>query len=177
MTADQLATVRSSQLGFVFQNFNLLPRATALENIELPLLCDRGNNWTSRTASERARECLRLVGLEDRANHFPNQLSGGQQQRVAIARALANRPRLILADEPTGNLDGITSLEILSLLQQLHADGITILMVTHEFENSCYGTRRLVLRDGMLTKDEVIQQRLSAAVDLENARAAETLKL
>jgi putative ABC transport system ATP-binding protein len=150
LSANQLAELRNRTLGFVFQNYVLLPRTSALENVQLPLL------YAGVQRSElkrRAAEALRRVGLADRLRHRPNELSGGQQQRVAIARAIVNRPRVILADEPTGNLDSRTSLEIIALFQQLGAQGMTILYVTHEPDIAAYASRVLVVRDGWLESD------------------------
>jgi putative ABC transport system ATP-binding protein len=146
----QLAEVRNRVLGFVFQSFNLLTRTSALENVELPLLY-QGASTKDRHA--RARASLARVGLADREGHHPNQLSGGQQQRVAIARALVGRPRVILADEPTGNLDSRTSLEVMALFQELGAQGITIVLVTHEAEVATFASRVVVVKDGKLLSD------------------------
>ena len=159
LSRDELAAVRSRRLGFVFQGFNLLPRVTALENVELPLL------YTALSAAERhrlARARLAQVGLEGREAHHPNQLSGGQLQRVAIARALVNQPALILADEPTGNLDTRTSVEILAILQQLNRDGITVVLVTHEPDIARYASRVLMFRDGRVRTDDRIDRPVSA---------------
>jgi len=147
---DALAAIRNRTIGFVFQNFNLLPRTTALENVELPLLY-AGLHGAERHA--RAREALGRVGLTDWAHHHPNQLSGGQQQRVAIARALVNRPHLLLADEPTGNLDSRTSAEVMALLQELGRGGITVVLVTHEADIAEYSSRVIVMRDGQVRSD------------------------
>ena len=147
---DALAAIRNRTIGFVFQNFNLLPRTTALENVELPLLY-AGLNGAERHA--RAREALGRVGLTDWAHHHPNQLSGGQQQRVAIARALVNRPHLLLADEPTGNLDSRTSVEVMALFQELGRAGITVVLVTHEPDIAQYASRVVVMRDGKVLSD------------------------
>ena len=148
---DRLAVARNHTVGFVFQNFNLLARTSALENVELPLLY-AGVSTAER--HRRAREALERVGLGDRADHHPNQMSGGQQQRVAIARALVNRPRVILADEPTGNLDSRTSTEVMALFQELGAAGITVVLVTHEPDISEYAGRIVVMRDGRVLSDE-----------------------
>jgi putative ABC transport system ATP-binding protein len=161
LSREQLAAVRNSKIGFVFQQFNLLARTTAIENIELPLLYGKG---TSRGRRERARARLAEVGLADRGDHHPSQLSGGQQQRVAIARALVNDPAVILADEPTGNLDTRTSTEILALLQRLNRDGLTIVLVTHEPDIATFAGRHLVFRDGRLMKDERGRAEDAAAV-------------
>ena len=149
---DRIAEIRNAKIGFVFQSFNLLPRTTALENVELPLLYRRAT-YSSRAIREQAMEALSRVGLQDRMDHVPSQLSGGQQQRVAIARALVNRPSLILADEPTGNLDTEMSLEIMSLFQELHGSGITIVMVTHEADIAAHTRRKISFRDGRLISD------------------------
>jgi putative ABC transport system ATP-binding protein len=151
LSNDELARIRNQRLGFVFQSFNLLARTSALENVELPLLY-AGVATAERHA--RAREALARVGLADREDHHPNQMSGGQQQRVAIARALVNRPRVILADEPTGNLDSRTSTEVMALFQELGAAGITVVLVTHEPDISEYAGRIVVMRDGRVLSDE-----------------------
>lgn len=150
---EELAAIRNKQIGFVFQGFNLLPRTTAAENVEVPLLYSRPPlSATDRKA--RALEALESLGLSDRAEHHPSQLSGGQQQRVAIARALVNKPSLILADEPTGNLDTKTSAEVMRLLQELReSSGITIVLITHEAEIAAYGTRIIAVRDGLIVSD------------------------
>jgi putative ABC transport system ATP-binding protein len=150
LSRDALAAIRNEKLGFVFQTFNLLPRMTAIENVELPLLY---GTTIARERHERALARLREVGLESRATHRPSQLSGGQQQRVAIARALVNEPRLILADEPTGNLDTRTSVEIMAILQRLNHRGITVVLVTHEDDIAKYASRIVVFRDGRLRSD------------------------
>ena len=151
LSRDELATVRNAKIGFVFQQFNLLPRTSALENVELPLLYGGG---VPRERRDRARARLAEVGLADREHHHPSQLSGGQQQRVAVARALVNDPAVILADEPTGNLDTRTSAEIMALLQRLNRDGLTIVLVTHEPDIATFAGRRLVFRDGRLIGDQ-----------------------
>ena len=155
---DRLAQVRNQMLGFVFQNFHLLPRTTALENVELPLLYDReGLSW--KQIHNLAKDALDIVGLADRLDHTPNELSGGQQQRVAIARALVSKPKLLLADEPTGNLDSRTSLEIIELFQRLNRDGLTIIMVTHEPDVARFSERIVTLRDGLIRSDKKIEPR------------------
>ena len=152
LSPDEWAYIRNHKIGFVFQGFNLLPRTTALENVELPMMY---NGLHGKGRRQRALEVLALVGLEDRMHHLPNQLSGGQQQRVAVARALVNRPALILADEPTGNLDSKTSAEIMELFQSLNAkEGITIVLVTHEADIAAYSKRQIHFRDGLVTSDE-----------------------
>jgi putative ABC transport system ATP-binding protein len=150
MDRNQLARVRNRTLGFVFQSFNLLSRTTALENVELPMLYA---GVSGRERHQRAREALDKVGLGDRLHHHPNQMSGGQQQRVAIARALVTRPRLMVADEPTGNLDSRTSVEIMALFQELGRGGITLLLVTHEPDIARYASRVVVMRDGLVQSD------------------------
>ena len=153
---DQWAYIRNKRIGFVFQGFNLLSRTTALENVELPMMY---NGFAGRERHQRAIEVLSLVGLDKRLDHTPNQLSGGQQQRVAIARALVNRPPLILADEPTGNLDSATSNEIMALFQQLNTgQGITIILVTHEADIAAYARRQIIFRDGLVISDRVSEQ-------------------
>jgi putative ABC transport system ATP-binding protein len=154
-----LAILRGRQLGFIFQSYNLLPRATALENVIMPMMYQRQNRVEVRERRDRAMASLESVGLADRAHHLPNQLSGGQQQRVAIARALINDPILILADEPTGNLDTHSSLEIIQLLHGLNARGRTIVMVTHEPDIAHYAGRILLIRDGILASDRKNGQR------------------
>ncbi len=152
MNRDQLAGLRNKKLGFVFQTFNLLPRTTALENVELPLLY---NGATAKERHARAESRLRQVGLHGREQHHPNQLSGGQQQRVAIARALINDPAILLADEPTGNLDSRTSVEIMAIFQRLNREnGITVILVTHEADVAAYTSRMIHFRDGRIVKDE-----------------------
>ncbi len=151
MNDDELAHIRNKEIGFVFQTFNLLPRATALHNVELPLIY---NGTRSESRIKKAKEALDLVDLGDRITHKPNQLSGGQRQRVAIARALVNKPSLILADEPTGNLDTATGVEIMELLSRLHKEGNTVIIVTHERDIASYADRIVFIRDGMIEKDE-----------------------
>ncbi len=156
----QLAGIRNRKIGFVFQGFNLLSRTTALENTELPTLYARLDKAERRA---RAVESLRLVGLADRTDHFPSQLSGGQQQRVAIARALVNRPSILLADEPTGNLDSRTSVEVMEIFQALNDKGLTIILVTHETDIANFARRSIVFRDGTIRRDESISRRSFAA--------------
>jgi putative ABC transport system ATP-binding protein len=160
----QLAGIRNRKIGFVFQGFNLLARTTALENTELPTLYSRVDKAERH---RRAMEALTMVGLGDRTGHFPSQLSGGQQQRVAIARALVNRPSILLADEPTGNLDSRTSVEVMEIFQLLNDKGLTIILVTHEHDISQFAKRSIVFRDGKIKRDEAIP---------DPARAAEVLK-
>ncbi|MDR0196519.1 MAG: ABC transporter ATP-binding protein [Myroides sp.] len=147
---DQLAEIRNKSIGFVFQTFNLLPRTTALDNVALPMVY-AGNSKSER--DERAKEVLDQVGLSDRMDHHPNQLSGGQRQRVAVARALVNRPAIILADEPTGNLDTKTSIEIMHLFDEIHASGNTVILVTHEEDIAEHAHRIIRLRDGVIESD------------------------
>jgi putative ABC transport system ATP-binding protein len=163
---DDLAGIRNRKIGFVFQGFNLLARTSALDNVELPLLYDA----TARAGAERrrrARAALAAVGLADRADHHPSQLSGGQQQRVAIARALVNNPSIVLADEPTGNLDSRTSVEVMDIFQRLNGEhGITIVLVTHESDIAEYGTRIIGFRDGRVVSDRAIARRRTARDEL-----------
>ncbi len=152
LSPDEWAHLRNRRIGFVFQGFNLLPRTTALENVELPMMY---NGFAGEQRHQRALEVLSLVGLEGRLKHTPNQLSGGQQQRVAVARALVNRPSLILADEPTGNLDSATSAEMMGLLKRLNEEqGITIVLVTHELDIAGYANRQIQFKDGKVTSDQ-----------------------
>ena len=162
---DELADLRNQKIGFVFQGFNLLSRTTALENVELPMLYSRPG-IRAREQRERAEQALALVGLAKRTDHTPSQLSGGQQQRVAIARALVNRPKLLLADEPTGNLDSRTSIEIMGIFQQLNDKGMTVVMVTHELDIARYCRRVVVMRDGLIRSDEQVADRLLASDEL-----------
>jgi putative ABC transport system ATP-binding protein len=162
---DDLADIRNQKIGFVFQGFNLLARTSALENVELPMLYTR-RRLAGSAQREKALHALEAVGLADRADHKPNQLSGGQQQRVAIARALANQPSLLLADEPTGNLDTRTSVDIMGVFQKLNAQGITIVMVTHELDIAKYTRRMVVMRDGKVVGDSPVTERLDAGTEL-----------
>jgi putative ABC transport system ATP-binding protein len=169
LSTDQLAEIRNRTIGFVFQNFNLLSRTSALENVELPLLY-AGLGTAERHA--RAAESLERVGLAERAHHHPNQMSGGQQQRVAIARALVNQPRIILADEPTGNLDSRTSIEVMALFQELGRSGITVILVTHEPDIAQYASRVLVMRDGRVLSDTRREPRRAVPPPLNAAEEA-----
>jgi putative ABC transport system ATP-binding protein len=162
---DRLADIRNRKIGFVFQNFNLLPRTSARENVELPLVYS-AQHLTNAQLRKKADRVLASVGLAGREDHYPSQLSGGQQQRVAIARALVNDPEVVLADEPTGNLDSRTSVEIMGIFQQLNDDGITIIMVTHEQDIASYARRNVVMRDGLLRNDFAVIQRLDAKREL-----------
>ena len=162
LSRDALAAVRNRKLGFVFQSFNLLSRTSALENVELPLMY-RGKELGMREIRRRAERALERVGLADRADHHPSQLSGGQQQRVAIARALVNEPTILLADEPTGNLDTRTGIEIMEIFQQLNEGGMTLVMVTHEPEIGQYVKRRVFMRDGRIVADDEVDNRVDAA--------------
>ena len=162
LNRDQLADIRNGKIGFVFQNFNLLPRTSARENVELPLLYGK-HQLTNQQLRERADRVLASVGLQGREDHHPSQLSGGQQQRVAIARALINDPEVLLADEPTGNLDSRTSVEIMGIFQELNERGITIIMVTHETDIAAFARRDVVMRDGLVRSDRAVSQRLIAS--------------
>jgi putative ABC transport system ATP-binding protein len=174
MTRDQLAEVRNRKIGFVFQGFNLLSRTTALDNVELPLLY-RGRMRSSER-HKLAMEALTAVGLESRADHHPNQLSGGQQQRVAIARALITRPSILLADEPTGNLDSRTSIDVMGIFQRLNEErGITILLITHEHDIAEYGTRIISCRDGHIVSDQPVKHRRDAEDELRALPQEETV--
>jgi putative ABC transport system ATP-binding protein len=165
LSRDELADIRNQKIGFVFQGFNLLSRTSALENVELPMLYMR-ERLDHAAQRERAMKALSIVGLAERSDHTPNQLSGGQQQRVAIARALANEPSLLLADEPTGNLDTRTSMEIMGVFQKLNEQGITIVMVTHELDIAQYTKRMVVMRDGKVVSDTPVAKRSSAEAEL-----------
>ncbi len=167
MSDNELAEVRNSEIGFVFQTFNLLPRSTALDNVALPLIY-AGINKTNRM--ERARKALENVGLGNRVEHKPNELSGGQRQRVAVARALINNPSIILADEPTGNLDTKTSIEIMGLLEEIHSKGNTIILVTHEEDIAQHAHRIVRMRDGLIEKDYRNEQVKSVSPRLEDLR-------
>ncbi len=172
LNRDQLADIRNEKIGFVFQGFNLLARTSALENVELPMLYSR-TTIVGKTRHERAMQALETVGLGNRSDHTPNRLSGGQQQRVAIARALANQPALLLADEPTGNLDTQTSVEIMGVFQKLNDQGITIVMVTHELDIAHYCKRMIVMRDGKVVSDTPVGNRLNAEGESAKLKAAQ----
>jgi len=172
LSRSELATLRNRKLGFVFQNFNLLARTTALENVELPMFYSHPL-ISLRVQRQRATRALEKVGLGQRLGHRPSQLSGGQQQRVAIARALVNEPELILADEPTGNLDSRTSIEVMGLFQELNDAGITIVMVTHELEVAAYCKRIIVMRDGHILSDALNTDRHVAAAEIATLDRAE----
>src|SRR5262249_54805613 len=164
---DERAVLRNRKIGFVFQSFNLLPRTTAIENVELPLLYN-GRSYSAAERHKKAQELLAAVGLGERSLHMPNQLSGGQQQRVAIARALVNDPEVLLADEPTGNLDSRTSIEIMDILQRLNREKrITIVLITHEADIAEYGTRIVQMKDGRILGDRAVEKRREAAVELK----------
>jgi putative ABC transport system ATP-binding protein len=164
LNRNQLADLRNQKLGFVFQGFNLLARTSAIENVELPLLYDRASRWRGTRAL--AARALERVGLGDRLDHQPSELSGGQQQRVAIARALVTEPRLLLADEPTGNLDSRTSVDVMALFQELNDQGITVLLVTHEADIAQYAKRIVEVRDGRILRDHPVEGRHRALADL-----------
>src|SRR5687767_15584345 len=167
MSKDELAIIRNRKIGFVFQGFNLLSRTTALDNVELPLLYNGALKLKTSERHKRAMESLEAVGLSERFHHYPNQLSGGQQQRVAIARALVTQPTIILADEPTGNLDTRTSIEVMGIFQKLNIErGITIILITHEMDIAEYGTRLVRFRDGKIQIDQKIVNRRDGAKEL-----------
>ncbi len=169
MSRDQLAEVRNRRIGFVFQGFNLLSRTSALDNVELPLLYGAGGKMRTSERHKLAMEALASVGLGERYDHHPNQLSGGQQQRVAIARALITKPSILLADEPTGNLDTKTSIEVMGIFQRLNRDkGITVLLITHEHDIAEYGTRIISCRDGHIVSDKPVEHRRDAEEELRN---------
>jgi putative ABC transport system ATP-binding protein len=173
---DELSRIRNRQIGCVFQGFNLLPRASALENVELPLLY-AGNGVSAAERKLRAMGSLAAMGLGDRSDHCPNQLSGGQQQRVAIARALLNRPSILLADEPTGNLDSRTSIEVMEIFQSLkEREGITIVLITHELEIAEYGSRTITIKDGVIVSDCANAARRLARHELEETAVTERRK-
>jgi putative ABC transport system ATP-binding protein len=167
---NSLARIRNRRIGFVFQVFNLLSRTTALENVELPMLY---NGTSTKDRVDKARRALSMVGLEGRENHYPNQLSGGQQQRVAIARALVNDPAIILADEPTGNLDTRTSVEVMEIFQSLNEKGITIVLITHEKDIASFTKRNIAFRDGKIVKDEIVVTPKKAKEELLSMPPAE----
>jgi putative ABC transport system ATP-binding protein len=166
MNRDQLARLRNKKIGFVFQSFNLLARTSALENVELPLMYN--SKITTKDMRDRAIRALNSVGLADRAHHMPNQLSGGEQQRVAIARALVNDPVVILADEPTGNLDTRTSVEVMDIFQQLNRNGITVVIVTHEPDIASYTKYNVIFRDGRIQKSVMVENQRNAKEELKN---------
>ena len=170
MSKDELAIIRNRKIGFVFQGFNLLSRTTALDNVELPLLYNGGKDKLKTSERhKRAKEVLEIVGLGKRMDHYPNQLSGGQQQRVAIARALINQPSMILADEPTGNLDTRTSVEVMDIFQKLNMErGITVVLITHEMDIAEHGTRLVKFRDGRIQIDQQIPNRRMASEELKH---------
>jgi putative ABC transport system ATP-binding protein len=168
LSKDDLAAIRNKKIGFVFQGFNLLSRTTALDNVELPLLYNGGSRMKTAERHRRAKEVLEIVGLGERLDHYPNQLSGGQQQRVAIARALINEPAILLADEPTGNLDTRTSIEVMDIFQRLNIErGITVVLITHEMDIAEHGTRLIRFRDGRIQLDQEITKRRFAADELK----------
>lgn len=166
MNKDQLAKLRNKKIGFVFQSFNLLSRTSAMENVELPLMYT--TNISSKQMRERAMKALEMVGLANRAHHFPNQLSGGEQQRVAIARALVNNPVVILADEPTGNLDTRTSVEVMDIFQELNINGITVVIVTHEPDIASYTKNNVIFRDGKIQKSIAVENQKIAKEEIKN---------
>ena len=170
LSKNQLADLRNQKLGFVFQGFNLLARTSALDNVELPLLYDRQNRW--KHTRQLAADALERVGLGDRLDHMPSELSGGQQQRVAIARALVTQPTLLLADEPTGNLDSRTTVDVMALFQEFNDQGITMLIVTHEPDVAQYTRRIVVMRDGRLIADHPVEDRRRAAASSSSRRSS-----
>lgn len=169
LNRDQLAELRNKKIGFIFQSFNILSRTTAIENVELPLLYN--NKINSKERRERAFNALNSVGLSDRTDALPNQLSGGQQQRVAIARALVNEPQIILADEPTGNLDFRTSYEIMEIFQNLNNKGITIAMVTHEADIAMFANSNILFKDGKIIQNNTVKNRKSASEELKKIQS------
>jgi putative ABC transport system ATP-binding protein len=174
MSKDELAGIRNNKIGFVFQGFNLLSRTTALDNVELPLLYNGGSRMKTAERHRRAKEALEIVGLGQRMDHYPNQLSGGQQQRVAIARALINEPAILLADEPTGNLDTRTSIEVMDIFQRLNIErGITVVLITHEMDIAEHGTRLIRFRDGRIQLDQPVTKRRLAAEELKSLPPAD----
>jgi putative ABC transport system ATP-binding protein len=176
MSKDALAAVRNKKIGFVFQGFNLLSRTSALDNVELPLLYGGASTMKTADRHKRASEMLDLVGLGNRTDHHPNQLSGGQQQRVAIARALINNPSILLADEPTGNLDTRTSIEVMGIFQRLNQErGITVVLITHEMDIAEYGTRTVTFRDGQVVADRAVARRRDAQDELAALPTAEAV--
>ncbi len=176
MSKDQLAEIRNEKIGFVFQGFNLLSRTSAIDNVELPLLYRGGKHFKTAERREMAIDALTSVGLGARFDHHPNQLSGGQQQRVAIARALVTRPSILLADEPTGNLDTRTSIEVMGIFQRLNIErGITVLVITHENDIAEYGTRIIKCRDGQIVFDQPVSQRRNAEQELQALPLEETV--
>ncbi len=173
MSKTALATVRNQKIGFIFQGFNLLARTSALENVELPLLYDRSGKKID--TKDKATKALEKVGLGDRIDHVPSELSGGQQQRVAIARALVTDPALLLADEPTGNLDSKTTIEVMALFQELNDQGMTVLIVTHEHDVAQFAKRIIELRDGLIIKDESVSDRHNARTELSRFQNTESV--
>jgi putative ABC transport system ATP-binding protein len=168
LSNNEYADIRNQKIGFVFQTFNLLPRTSALENVELPLFYDRTDK--SNDSRKKAIKALNRVGLGDRITHKPNQLSGGERQRVAIARALVNQPTIVLADEPTGNLDTLTSIDVMALFQSLNEQGITIILVTHEPDIAQYAQRLIMLRDGRIIQDKAVKKRRQAMQDIQKMK-------